>query len=90
MDGALFIKHQKVGVGAILEKRNIIMAMRKLENEVDGADDIEALAALRAHQVVCHIGVSHIILEEVPYRWWIGGGCSKVFRYKYVKIRSYV
>ncbi|XXG79426.1 hypothetical protein AAC387_Pa09g0497 [Persea americana] len=39
------------------------MAMSKLESGVDSADDIEAITALRALQMVLHIAVSSIILE---------------------------
>ena len=64
--GQMFDKIQKAGVGAILrdEKRNVIMAMSKIENGVHEADDIEAFAALRALQMTCYNGVSNIILES--------------------------
>ena len=47
-----------MGVVAVLrdENGNVIFAMSKLENGVDEADDIEALVAIAALQVVCHIG----------------------------------
>lgn len=50
MDGALFDKIQKAGVGAILkdEVSNVIMVMSKLENGVDSAEDIEAISTLIA------------------------------------------
>eukprot|EP00268_Persea_americana_P015628 TRINITY_DN1729_c0_g1_i3.p1 TRINITY_DN1729_c0_g1~~TRINITY_DN1729_c0_g1_i3.p1 ORF type:complete len:102 (-),score=19.59 TRINITY_DN1729_c0_g1_i3:758-1063(-) len=50
VDGAMFDKLNKAGVEAVLgdEKGNVIMATRKIENGVDGADDIEGLLALRA------------------------------------------
>ncbi|XXG80046.1 hypothetical protein AAC387_Pa09g0995 [Persea americana] len=67
VDGAVFAKIQKAGVGAIFRDKvgNVIMAMTKLESGVDSADDIEAIAALKALQMVLHIGVSSIILEGV-------------------------
>ncbi|XXG80166.1 hypothetical protein AAC387_Pa09g1097 [Persea americana] len=72
MDGAMFAKIQKAGVGAIVkdEAGNVIMAMSKLESGVDSADDIEAIAALRAVQMVLHIGeikglLNHFIKFEV-------------------------
>lgn len=65
MVGALFDKIQKAGVGAILrdEVGNVIMAMSKIENGVDSANDIEAVVAIRALQMVFHSGVGSIILE---------------------------
>lgn len=39
----------------------MIMTMSKIKNGVANADDIEAVVALRAIQMVFHIGVSNII-----------------------------
>ena len=82
MDGALFYKIQKAGVGDILrdEVGKMIMAMSKIENGVYSALNIEVIAALRALQMFFHGEVSSIVLE--------GDGCTEVFRYKYVKARS--
>ncbi|XXG88418.1 hypothetical protein AAC387_Pa12g0627 [Persea americana] len=38
--------------------------MSKIGNGLDGANDIEDLAALRALQLTCYNGVSNIILES--------------------------
>lgn len=61
----MFDKIQKEGVGAILwgEKGNVIMAMSKIENGVDEAYDIEALAVIRALKLTCYNGVSNIVLK---------------------------
>lgn len=39
------------------------MCIRKLESRLEGANDIEALAAPRGHQMSCNIGAREIILE---------------------------
>lgn len=46
----MFDKLKKARVEAILrdEKGNVILATSKIENGVDGVDDVEALLALRA------------------------------------------
>ncbi|XXG46343.1 hypothetical protein AAC387_Pa02g1209 [Persea americana] len=47
----------------------VIVAMSKIENDVDKAHDIEALTALRALQLTYYNGVSNIILES--YFIWV-------------------
>lgn len=89
MDGALFDNLQKAGVGDFLrdETRNVIMAMSKIENEVDDIDDIEALAALRALQLILsHWGERYCIRR----RFHVDDGFVEVFYSKYVKTRSFV
>lgn len=90
MDGSLFDKIQEAGVGAILrdEVGTVIMAMSKIENGVDSTDDIQAIAALRALQMVFHSGVSNSIILEGDSMW--GVDALKPSGYKYVKRRSSV
>ena len=66
VDGALFSDIKKSGVGAILldEAGYVILAMSKIENEMDEAEDIKSLAALRGLQMICHMGIGAIILES--------------------------
>lgn len=42
---------------------NVVMAMSKLESRLEGANDIEALAAPRGLRMICNIGAREIILE---------------------------
>lgn len=88
MDGALFDNLQKAGVGAILrdEMRNVIMAMTKIDNEVDNADDIEALATLRALQLILSHWRERYCIKR---RFHVDGGSVEVFHSKYVKAKSF-
>ena len=87
VDGVLFDKIHKAGVGVVLRNGvgNVIMAMSKIKNGVDNADDIEAVAALSALQLVFHSEVSSVILEGGSM--WVVD-VLKPFGTKYVKTRS--
>lgn len=89
VDGALFNNLQEAGVGAVLrdEMRNVIMAMSKIDNEVDDADDIEALATLRALQLILsHWGERYYFKR----RFHVDSGSVEVFHSKYDKAKSFV
>lgn len=88
VDGVLFDKIQKTEIGVILrdEIDNVIMAMSIIENGVDSADDIKALAALRTLQLVYQMGVNNIILEG-DSMWLVD---VEVLRNKLFKTRPFV
>ncbi|KAG7960287.1 hypothetical protein I3843_10G116000 [Carya illinoinensis] len=66
VDGAIFDSLNISGVGAILQDDmgSLVMALSRKELSIHVVEDIEALAALRGLQLISHMGISHLILEE--------------------------
>lgn len=62
----MFFDQHKVGVGVILrdEKKDLMMAASKIENEMNDQEAIEFLAMFRDIQLYAHLDFSKLILES--------------------------
>ncbi|XP_042973002.1 uncharacterized protein LOC122304804 [Carya illinoinensis] len=66
VDAALFFDLRKVGVGAVVsdERGNMLMAVNKVEHELNEPESVETLAMLRGLQFILHLEISKVVLES--------------------------